>query len=115
MERAYRHIRALPLFIHNAAWLLQGDGVAALSTREGLWHYFAEVHGHRTVPVEIWQPVTLPSEKQGGSVRRSLDAAATATVEACDVSMEEMNDGLEERLMTLREFTTRHLLVDQTS
>eukprot|EP01043_Picozoa_sp_COSAG02_P011224 COSAG02_NODE_410_length_22875_cov_43.282755_5_plen_224_part_00 len=90
----------------------QGDGVAALSTREGLWRYFAEVHGHRTVPVEIWQPVALSAESQGGSVQTTKDAAPTETV---DDSTEEADDGLEERLMTLREFTTRHLLVDWSS
>jgi hypothetical protein len=91
--------------------LLQGDGVAALSTRAGLWRYFAEVHGHRTVPVEIWQPVALPSESQGCSVQRPLGAGTA--VDACDDSADETGDGLEERLMTLREFTTRHLLADQ--
>eukprot|EP01044_Picomonas_judraskeda_P026420 COSAG03_NODE_8016_length_845_cov_1.266756_1_plen_80_part_10 len=58
---------------HYWVSLLQGDGVAALSTRAGLWHYFAEVHGHRTVPVEIWQPVTLYSGSHRSGVQQQVD------------------------------------------
>ncbi len=115
MERGCRHNPALPLLKHARDLMLQGDGVAALSTREGLWRYFAEVHGHRTVPVEIWQPVALSAESQAGIVQRTLDAVPTEAVDACDNSTDETDDGLEERLMTLREFTSRHLLVDRSS
>ena len=104
---------------HYCVSLLQGDGVAALSTRAGLWHYFAEVHGHRTVPIEIWQPVTLYSESRRSGAQQQADTETETGDTAdnrgtCDDSMEEAGGGLEERLMTLREFTTRHLLADRS-
>ena len=106
---------------HYWVSLLQGDGVAALSTRAGLWHYFAEVHGHRTVPVEIWQPVTLYSGSHRSGVQQQVDTDTDTETggtpvnrATCDDSMEEADGGLEERLMTLREFTAGHLLADRS-
>ena len=102
-------------YVHSML-LLQGDGVAALSTRAGLWHYFAKVHGHRTVPVEIWQPVTLCSEKSGDSNKPGAPVAEmTGQGNACSDVTDEAEGGLEEQLMTLHEFTTCHLLADQST
>lgn len=95
--------------------LLQGDGVAALSTRAGLRYYFADLHGHRTVPVEIWQPVTLCTKNRGSSTQGPPDAAKVGQGSSCKVGTAETGRELEERLMTLREFTTRHLLGDRES
>ena len=83
-ERYYKYDASVVLCGCTESW---GVGVKALATEEGLRHYFGEVHGHRTVPVEIWQPVRLTG-----------------------VGTEEAEGGLEERLMTLREFTDSHLL-----
>ena len=76
----YKQDRSVVLTNATDGW---GAAAAELGTKAGLWRCFAEEHGHRTVPVEVWQPVVAGQEAEGG---------------------------LDERLMTLRDFTERHLL-----